>query len=95
MSSSTSHFHVGVDFPVYALAWLDDDHVAVTGGGGAGRSGIKNSLVGAIYLALAALCSCSVVSSFEHQLEVVPCHARAGSLHVNATMMMIMALCST
>jgi hypothetical protein len=49
MSSSTSHFHIGVDFPVYALAWLDDDHVAVTGGGGAGRSGIKNSLVGCLY----------------------------------------------
>lgn len=45
MSRQTRHYHVGVDFPVYALAWLDDDHVAVTGGGGAGRSGIKNSLV--------------------------------------------------
>ncbi|KAK9894982.1 WD40 repeat-like protein [Cystobasidium minutum MCA 4210] len=44
MSRQNSHFHVGVDFPVYALAWLDDDRVAVTGGGGAGRSGIKNSL---------------------------------------------------
>ena len=48
MSRQTSHFHVGVDFPVYALAWLDDDRVAVTVGGGAGRSGVKNSLVSCI-----------------------------------------------
>lgn len=45
MTSSKGHFLHGVDFPVYALAWTKERQLAVTGGGGAGRSGVKNSIV--------------------------------------------------
>jgi hypothetical protein len=32
-------------FPIYTLAFLDDDKVILGGGGGQGRSGVKNKLV--------------------------------------------------
>lgn len=34
-----------VDFPVYGLDFTVDDHVVAVGGGGSGRSGVKNKLV--------------------------------------------------
>lgn len=42
----TSHRpHPTPAFPVYCLDWADDEIVIMGGGGGAGRSGIKNQLV--------------------------------------------------
>jgi hypothetical protein len=32
-------------FPVYSIGFLSDDKVVLGGGGGAGRSGVKNQLV--------------------------------------------------
>lgn len=40
----TTHFNVGSKIPVYALCFLDDDHLIYAGGGGAGRSGVSNSI---------------------------------------------------
>lgn len=39
------HSALATDVPVYALGFLDNAHVAYTGGGGAGRSGIANAIV--------------------------------------------------
>lgn len=38
--------HALASFPVYSLGFVGDDKVVLGGGGGAGRSGIKNKLVG-------------------------------------------------
>jgi len=42
--ASKGHFISKVDFPIYSLAWTDDREFVVCGGGGAGRSGVKNSI---------------------------------------------------
>ena len=34
-----------VDFPVYGLDFTVDDRIVAVGGGGAGKSGVKNKLV--------------------------------------------------
>jgi hypothetical protein len=45
MTSSKGHFVAAIDYPVWALAFTGNSDIAVAGGGGAGRSGVKNSLV--------------------------------------------------
>ena len=42
---SSSSFSVSVDFPVFSLAFTADNQLVLGGGGGAGRSGVKNKLV--------------------------------------------------
>lgn len=37
--------HALPSFPVYSIGFISDDKVAVGGGGGASKSGIKNKLV--------------------------------------------------
>ena len=34
-----------VGFPVYALAWQNDDVIIASGGGGVGNFGVKNKIV--------------------------------------------------
>jgi len=34
-----------VGFPVYALGWQDDTTIIASGGGGAGKFGVKNKIV--------------------------------------------------
>jgi hypothetical protein len=34
-----------LEFPVYAAAFVNESEAVVTGGGGRGRSGVKNKLV--------------------------------------------------
>ncbi|BGP19750.1 hypothetical protein JCM10213_004375 [Rhodosporidiobolus nylandii] len=36
------HFTLDVRFPVYAIAWVDDERVLLAGGGGGSRSGVGN-----------------------------------------------------
>ena len=43
--ATKGHYLAGVDFPVYALGWTGDHQLAATGGGGAGRTGVKNKIV--------------------------------------------------
>ncbi|CAD6583813.1 MAG: hypothetical protein CYPHOPRED_002500 [Cyphobasidiales sp. Tagirdzhanova-0007] len=42
--TSKGHFVQGLDFPVWALAFASEKQLIVAGGGGAGRSGVKNSV---------------------------------------------------
>lgn len=42
--TKAGHYLSPIDFPVYALCFIDDHTVALAGGGGAGRSGVKNCI---------------------------------------------------
>ncbi|GAA5827751.1 hypothetical protein JCM11251_007655 [Rhodosporidiobolus azoricus] len=42
--STKSHWSTDVKFPVYAIAWIDDEHVVLAGGGGGSRTGVRNRL---------------------------------------------------
>lgn len=44
-ASSKAHFPLDAKFPVYAIAWTDDSHVVLAGGGGSSRTGVKNRIV--------------------------------------------------
>lgn len=46
--ASKGHFISKVDFPVYSIAWTGERELVVCGGGGAGRSGVKNSIVSGV-----------------------------------------------
>ena len=45
MPSKTSFINKDVGFPVYAIAWQNDDTILASGGGGAGKFGVKNKIV--------------------------------------------------
>ena len=50
----TEHvLHALPTFPVYSVGFLSDDKVVLGGGGGAGRSGVKNKLVSSIRAGIA------------------------------------------
>lgn len=42
--TKAGHYLAPIDFPVYALCFIDERTVALAGGGGAGRSGVKNTI---------------------------------------------------
>ena len=42
---SDGHFVANVGYPVYAVAFSDETQIIAAGGGGASRSGIKNTIV--------------------------------------------------
>ena len=43
--ASKGHFVQAVDFPIWAVDFVGEKQLVVAGGGGAGRSGVKNSVV--------------------------------------------------
>lgn len=45
MAPTKGHFLYTADFPIYSVAFTGDRELLVAGGGGQGRSGVKNSLV--------------------------------------------------
>ncbi|GAA6036174.1 hypothetical protein JCM8097_006815 [Rhodosporidiobolus ruineniae] len=42
--SAKHHFSLDVRFPVYSIAWINDDEVVLAGGGGGSRTGVRNRL---------------------------------------------------
>ena len=45
MSPKMKFVKEDVGFPVYALEWQDDSTLVASGGGGAGKFGVKNKIV--------------------------------------------------
>jgi len=45
MAPNSTVIKTDVGFPVYALEWLDDTSIVASGGGGAGKFGVKNKIV--------------------------------------------------
>lgn len=43
--AAKTHWSTDVKFPVYAVSWIDDEHVILAGGGGGSRTGVRNRLV--------------------------------------------------
>ncbi|GAA5899642.1 hypothetical protein JCM6882_001173 [Rhodosporidiobolus microsporus] len=42
--AAKTHWSTDVKFPVYAVTWIDDEHVILAGGGGGSRTGVRNRL---------------------------------------------------
>lgn len=56
MTRTTHHAHPTPAFPVFCMAFTDDEHLLLGGGGGASRTGIVNKLVSREALSISLSC---------------------------------------
>lgn len=66
MTRTAHHSHATPAFPVYTADWIADDKLILGGGGGASRSGIKNKLVSAVKVLVAAAMQLLYWTLYEH-----------------------------
>jgi len=59
MPSNATFIKEDIGFPVYALAWQDESTIVASGGGGAGKFGVKNKIVSDFFRNLELMIDCN------------------------------------